>query len=255
MSISIRKAAFGGLALAAVGAVLAGCAAAPTESPAPSNTPTLVANAGFLPCMVSDAGGFDDHSFNELGLDGLQAAAKELGVQEKHVQSNSSADYAPNIQTLLGDGCTLIITVGFNLSQDTVTAALANPNVNFAIVDDAADNDFDGKTDAPNIKPLLFDTAQAAFLAGLRRRGLLEGRQGRHLRRRAVPDRLDLHGRLRAGASTTSTPRRARPSRSSAGTRRRRRARSSVTAARARSSRAVPRPARSARACSTRAST
>ena len=28
------------------------------------------------------------------------------------------------------------------------------------------DNDFDGKTDSPNIKPILFDTAQAAFLAG-----------------------------------------------------------------------------------------
>jgi basic membrane protein A len=34
------------------------------------------------------------------------------------------------------------------------------------LVDDAADADFDGEADAPNIKPLLYDTAQAAFLAG-----------------------------------------------------------------------------------------
>jgi len=51
------------------------------------------------------------------------------------------------------------VTVGFALSAATVEAALANPDVNFAIVDDAADNDFDGTTDAPNIKPILFDTA------------------------------------------------------------------------------------------------
>ncbi|MDF2491992.1 MAG: basic rane lipoprotein, partial [Microbacterium sp.] len=38
--------------------------------------------------------------------------------------------------------------------------------VNYILVDDAADNDFDGTKDAENIKPLLYDTAQAAFLAG-----------------------------------------------------------------------------------------
>ena len=37
--------------------------------------------------MVSDQGGFDDKSFNQLGLEGLQSAAKKLGVKEAHVQS------------------------------------------------------------------------------------------------------------------------------------------------------------------------
>src|SRR5690606_9859658 len=32
--------------------------------------------------------------------------------------------------------------------------------------DDAADNDFDGEKDAENVKPLLYNTAEAAFLAG-----------------------------------------------------------------------------------------
>jgi len=116
--------------------------------------------------MVSDSGGFDDKSFNQLGYEGLKAAAADLGVKEKHVESESDADYAPNIQSLVDAKCDLIITVGFALSAATVDAAKANPKISFAIVDDAADNDFDGKTDAPNIKPILFDTAQAAFLAG-----------------------------------------------------------------------------------------
>ncbi|MDQ1606458.1 MAG: basic rane protein, partial [Microbacteriaceae bacterium] len=116
--------------------------------------------------MVSDAGGFNDKSFNQLGLEGLQQAAKTLGIKYKSAESNADTDYAPNITSLVDAGCNLIVTVGFNLSAATVTAALANPKVEFAIIDDAADNDFNGKTDAPNIKPILFDTAQAAFLAG-----------------------------------------------------------------------------------------
>ena len=116
--------------------------------------------------MVSDAGGFEDKSFNQLGADGIRAAAATAGVEPILVESNDESDYAPNIASLIDQNCTIIVTVGFALSAATVEAALANPDVEFAIVDDAADNDFDGKTDAPNIKPLIFDTAQAAFLAG-----------------------------------------------------------------------------------------
>jgi basic membrane protein A len=154
-----------------VAAVLAGCASAPAKTGG-----TKTAGAKFLPCMVSDNGGFDDKSFNQLGLEGLQSAAESLGVSEKHVQSTAATDYAPNINTLVAAGCNLIVTVGFNLSAATVTAAKANPTIQFAIIDDAADNSGatdakgnpigDGKVDAPNIKPILFDTAQAGFLGG-----------------------------------------------------------------------------------------
>jgi basic membrane protein A len=161
VTFTTRKTAFVGLAT--VGAsllVLAGCAAPPAEDP---DGP---AASDYLPCMVSDSGGFDDKSFNQLGYEGLEAAAEEAGTEFQAVESESDADYAPNIQSLIDADCDIIVTVGFALSAATVEAALANPDVNFAIVDDAADNDFDGTTDAPNIKPILFDTAQAAFLAG-----------------------------------------------------------------------------------------
>jgi basic membrane protein A and related proteins len=156
-----RKTGLAGLAVIGASAViLSGCAAAPggdaTEAP----------SSDFLPCMISDLGGFDDHSFNELGLNGLQAAAKELGSKENHVESASEDDYAPNIEAQLGEGCNLIVTVGFNLSAATITAAKANPDTDFAIVDDGLDADGDGKPDVTNGKPILFDTAQAAFLAG-----------------------------------------------------------------------------------------
>jgi len=161
LRIISRGRVFAGIALIGTSAmVLAGCAAAPT--PSPSKT----AAAGFLPCMVSDLGGFDDHSFNQLGFEGINDAAKALGVKPITVQSAAETDYAPNINNLISQGCTLIVTVGFALSAGTITAALANPKVQFAIIDDAADSKNAGKPDAPNIKPILFNTAQSAFLAG-----------------------------------------------------------------------------------------
>ena len=161
LRITSRGRVVSGIALVGTSAMLlAGCASAPE---APADTAVAL---DYLPCMVSDAGGFDDKSFNQLGFEGLTEAAAALGVETKSTESASETDYAPNIDSLVDAGCDLIVTVGFALSAATVTAALANPDVNFAIIDDAADNDFDGKTDAPNIKPILFDTAQAAFLAG-----------------------------------------------------------------------------------------
>ncbi|TAL41899.1 MAG: BMP family ABC transporter substrate-binding protein [Salinibacterium sp.] len=154
MRIASSGRVLGGIALIATGAlVLAGCTTSGTKS-------------AFLPCMVSDAGGFDDHSFNELGYDGLVQASDQLGVTPKKVQSDTENDYAPNIDTLVAQKCDLIITVGFNLSSATLKAAKANPGIDFAIIDDAADANFDGKPDLKNVKPILFNTAEGAFLAG-----------------------------------------------------------------------------------------
>lgn len=163
MTISTQKRALAALVAAGVAVALAGCGAAPEE--------TDGGNAGgetidFLPCIVSDAGGFDDKSFNQLSYEGMVQAADEIGVEYKDVESNSETDFAPNIENLVSQGCNAIVSVGFALSAATVEAATANPDVDFILVDDAADNDFDGEKDAENVKPLLYNTAEAAFLAG-----------------------------------------------------------------------------------------
>jgi len=160
VNIQMRKATMAGLTLLLASAALAACGEAPEESANPDQ------KTDYLPCMVSDSGGFDDKSFNQLSYEGLKQAADELGAEFKAVESNSENDYAPNVQSLIAAGCDTILTVGFALSAATVEAAKANPDLEFVLIDDAADNDFDGKKDADNIKPLLYDTAQAAFLAG-----------------------------------------------------------------------------------------
>ncbi len=162
MKVTTKKAALGGLALFGAAVLLAGCASAPEGDGGEGGGEA----SDFQPCMVSDAGGFDDKSFNQLGFEGATKAADELGVDLIDVQSDSETDYAPNITSLVDQGCDVIVTVGFALSAATVESALANPDIEYVIIDDAADNDFDGEVDAPNIKPILFDTAQAAFLGG-----------------------------------------------------------------------------------------
>ncbi|WP_062530930.1 BMP family lipoprotein [Demequina rhizosphaerae] len=157
-------------AVAAISALaLAACASAPeeeTSSSATADTGAPAETVDFKACMVSDSGGFDDQSFNQSGYEGLTRAESELGIEIASAESSTEADFGPNIEAQIAAGCDLIITVGFLLSQATVDAALANPDVHFAIIDDLADNDFDGEIDAPNIKPITFETDEASFLAG-----------------------------------------------------------------------------------------
>ncbi|MEQ6903208.1 BMP family ABC transporter substrate-binding protein [Nocardioides sp. YIM 152588] len=139
-------------------AALAACGDAPEESDTES--------VDFLPCILSDAGGFDDKSFNQLSYEGVKEAADELGADFKEFESQSENDYQGALEGFVSAGCDMIVTVGFALSAATVESATANPDIEYVLIDDAADNDFDGTKDADNIKPLLYDTAQAAFLAG-----------------------------------------------------------------------------------------
>lgn len=151
----------GALLATGVAVALAGCGAAPTESGGDAGS-----GSDFLPCLISDAGGWNDKSFNQSAKEGMDRAAEELGVKPLEFESANDNDYAPNLETAVSEGCDLIVSVGFKLSAATVESALANPEVDYAIIDDWADTDFDGTVDAPNIKPLVFDTAQAAYLGG-----------------------------------------------------------------------------------------
>ena len=68
MTFTFKKAAYSGLATLGAVALLAGCASAPEESEEAGGGEEL----DYLPCMVSDAGGFDDKSFNQLGFEGAK---------------------------------------------------------------------------------------------------------------------------------------------------------------------------------------
>lgn len=142
--------------------VLAACQSAPeaTTEPTQGQQTTSAPEVAYKACMVSDSGGFDDKSFNQAGYEGLQAVAGELGLETATAESADIADFEGNINSLIADGCNMVITVGFLLADATAAAATANPDVDFAIIDFAFDPAID------NVKNLVFDTDEAAFLAG-----------------------------------------------------------------------------------------
>jgi basic membrane protein A and related proteins len=154
--------------VAAVGAaaLLAACGSATNAPSSGSSTPksssSTASTAGkFLGCMVTDTGGIDDRSFNASSWQGMQeAAAADSSISVKYLQSQSSSDYTPNINAFIQQKCGIVVTVGFLMGDNTQTAAKANPNTKFAIVD------FNYSPVVPNIDSLVFNTVQDGFLGG-----------------------------------------------------------------------------------------
>ena len=151
MKLISRSSAAKALSLAAVSAlVLSGCAAAPED--------TTAEPIDFLACAVSDEGNWNDKSFNEAVYTGLKQAESELGVQINALESATPEDFEPNLQASVDAGCDIIIGVGFALGDAITKISAENPELNFALVDSASES--------TNVKPLLFETAEAGFLAG-----------------------------------------------------------------------------------------
>ncbi len=156
---------------------LAGCSssdstedtAAATATESASETMTDEATVDALPgagmkaCQVTDVGGVDDKGFNQKAYKGVTDAVDQLGVEGVVLESQAETDYAPNIQSFVDQGCDVIVTVGFLLGDGTMEAANANPDIPFTIVDYAyADGDITNN----NVLGQVFNTDEAAFLAG-----------------------------------------------------------------------------------------
>jgi basic membrane protein A len=162
--------------VAAVGLLFAACGEADDDDDATEEDgEAALPGEGFQACMVTDTGGVDDDSFNELGFAGITRAEEELGIDPSVLESQSDADYGPNIQTFIDQGCGLIVTQGFLLGDATAAAAEANPDQSFAIIDfDFFDSDTFADVEFPNVSELTFDTDQAAFMAGYLAAGMTE---------------------------------------------------------------------------------
>ncbi|MCU1444273.1 MAG: hypothetical protein JWQ59_2423 [Cryobacterium sp.] len=133
-------------------ALLASCAPAPSEEAATNGDSEYCAR------MVTNSGGLEDRSFNQSSWEGLKQVESTFGIDVDAIVSTTETDLAPNVTSAVDTGCQFILTVGYELADATTAEAKANPDVHFAIVDEQVEGE--------NIKPIVFDTAQAAFLAG-----------------------------------------------------------------------------------------
>jgi basic membrane protein A len=147
--------------------------------------------------LVTDVGGRGDHSFNDSALRGLElwgagkkmeggsykdASPEELketlqqdlasrniapvGVAPVVLQSKVPEDYEPNLQTLVDEGVSLAVGVGFMLENAVETVAKRNPDAKFLLIDSPLVS-ADGKLyTLPNVRTVMYREEQGSFLVG-----------------------------------------------------------------------------------------
>ncbi len=151
------------------------------ETTAPETTAPSTPQAGaWTVAVVTDVGTIDDKNFNQYSYEGAQLGARLIGATDPaYVVPADASEYASDIQSFLDNGANMIVTVGFNLNNDTLVAAKANPDVWFIGVDQNACVDETGAPDStftcagdasqllPNFVGLQYQEDQAGYLAGI----------------------------------------------------------------------------------------
>ena len=113
--------------------------------------------------LVTDIGGLNDRSFNQLANQGLQNAVKQLGVEGRVLISKQNSDYIPNLTTLAQQKYDLIIGNGFLMADAVETAAKKFPQQKFAIIDYSP---LAMKSKPKNVVGLPFKEQEAGYLVG-----------------------------------------------------------------------------------------
>ena len=116
--------------------------------------------------LVYDIGGRGDLSFNDSAAAGLEKAAAELGYATTEASPNDDGSNRAELLQLAADSNEIVLAVGFLFAGDAAEAAAANPDVNFAVIDDGMLNFDTGEPVAPNAAGLVFAEEQGSFLVG-----------------------------------------------------------------------------------------
>jgi basic membrane protein A and related proteins len=150
--------------LALVVAVSAGTAALASSVAAAPRASVTVA-------LVSDIGRFNDKSFNQSQLEGLDRAKRNLGITAVPLQSNSVSDYLPNLTQAIRRKADLVISAGFLLANATATVAKKFPDTKFAITDYPVEAapfaDKKGKVLYKNVEGLTYAANESGCLVGV----------------------------------------------------------------------------------------
>lgn len=124
---------------------------------------TTAPAADFRAGLVSDVGKFNDRSFNQSALEGLERAEAELGVEGRPIESKAAGDYIPNLTTLARQKYGLTIGVGFLMADAINTTAKKFPEQKFTIIDFSQT----ALKDKPaNVRGTVFATNENSYMIG-----------------------------------------------------------------------------------------
>ena len=111
-------------------------------------------------CLITDVGKVNDGTFNQFAFEGMVAAAEDFDLESTFIETTAPTDYESNIQRCIDSEFDAIITVGFLMTDASLAAAQANPEIYFMGVDQ-------GFAEAPeNLVGIQFREDQSGFLAG-----------------------------------------------------------------------------------------
>jgi len=116
------------------------------------------ASAEFKVGLVLDRGGKDDKSFNSSAFAGATDAKDKLGIFLKYVEAADDNAFDPLLRAFAKRDFDLIIGIGFAQKEAIRKVAAQFPKKSFAIVD--------AEVGAPNVRSLLFEEHEGAFLVG-----------------------------------------------------------------------------------------
>ncbi|MCP4963012.1 MAG: BMP family ABC transporter substrate-binding protein [Actinomycetia bacterium] len=140
-------------------AILAAFALVAAACGSDDDTAESDAGAGVNIGLVYDIGGRGDQSFNDSAAAGLDEAVADLGIEPSEASADETGSNREELLNLQAEGNELVFGVGFLFAEPMTNAATANPDINFAIIDDSS-------VDLPNVASLVFAEHEGSFLVG-----------------------------------------------------------------------------------------
>jgi len=115
--------------------------------------------------MVTDVGGINDQSFNQITYEGLKKYNEKTGNEITYVESTHEEDYPKNLDKIIDEEVGLIWGVGFALGPAVENVAKQNPDRHFATVDWTY-GDENGEGIAKNLTGVMFKAQEPSYLVG-----------------------------------------------------------------------------------------
>ncbi|MDO4404814.1 MAG: BMP family ABC transporter substrate-binding protein [Atopobiaceae bacterium] len=137
-------------------AALAGCGGSGGDSGSGASS----GDASVKVEMVTDTGGINDQSFNQLAWKGMQQLKADNGWEVSYIESKQDSDYVTNLDKAVDDGCAIVWGIGFAMSEAVNSAAESNPDVLFGSIEGT------NETGAENLVAVAFRSQESSFAEG-----------------------------------------------------------------------------------------
>lgn len=115
---------------------------------------------GYMVAMITDTGGVNDQSFNQSAWEGLQKLHADTGMRVNYIESKQMSDFVTNLDVLSDAGAKLLWAIGYTTVDAVTEAAAVNPELNYAVVDNAFDEPMD------NVTGVTFRAQESSFMVG-----------------------------------------------------------------------------------------